>query len=141
MSAGACDVGRVSMAARPKSVMRTWPAPSIMMLAGLRSRCSTPRSCGGDNGAELVRELRACSGSRPMRRSSGQVLANHLPIVMNGRPSVSPMSYIRQTFLWEICRARRTSLWKPREAHGIGLDRADRNFSATGWPSLRSSAR
>ena len=30
--------------ARPKSVMRARPWPSSMMLAGLRSRCSTPRS-------------------------------------------------------------------------------------------------
>ena len=31
--------------AMPKSMISAWPSPSTMMLAGFRSRCTTPASC------------------------------------------------------------------------------------------------
>ena len=41
--ANSCAASAAAVA-MPKSVMRTLPSPSIITLAGLRSRCSTPRS-------------------------------------------------------------------------------------------------
>ena len=44
-------------AARPKSITRTWPAPSSMTFAGFRSRCSTPRSCAAARPAHSCRAM------------------------------------------------------------------------------------
>ena len=43
--------------AMPKSVMRTLPSPSIITLAGLRSRCRTPRSCAAATPAHSCRAI------------------------------------------------------------------------------------
>ncbi len=58
--------------ARPKSVILARPRPSIMTLAGFRSRCSTPSSCAAASPAHSCRAISTAlsSGSRPMRRSS-----------------------------------------------------------------------
>ena len=59
-------------AARPKSMMRTSPPASIMMLAGLKSRCSTPFACAAASPAHSFRAISIplSTGSRPMRFSS-----------------------------------------------------------------------
>ena len=59
--------------ARPKSMMRTRPRPSSMMLAGLRSRCSTPRACASPMPAHSWRATSRpfSRGSRPMRLTHG----------------------------------------------------------------------
>ena len=92
-----------------------------MMLAGLRSRCSTPRSCAAANPAQSCRAISSAlsSGSRPMRRSSdARSSPSTYSIVRNGSPSASPMSYTRHTFGCDTCRAMRTSLWNCASAHG-----------------------
>ena len=61
----------------PKSMM-TALSPSIMMLAGLRSRCTTPASCAASSPAATCRMILRASGtaSLPLRfRSCRQVLA------------------------------------------------------------------
>ena len=77
--------------ARPKSVMRTRPSPSSMMLAGLRSRCSTPCSCAAARPAQIWRAIsvaRSC-GKRPMRfSSSARSSPSTYSIVRKTRPSV-----------------------------------------------------
>ena len=50
-------VSSVAATASPKSVMRTRPRPSIMTLAGFRSRCSTPRSCAAASPAQSCRAI------------------------------------------------------------------------------------
>ena len=64
--------GRRGRSAMPKSVMRTLPSPSIITLAGFRSRCSTPRSCAAAMPAQSCRasSIALSCGIRPMRRSS-----------------------------------------------------------------------
>jgi hypothetical protein len=60
------------MAAMPKSVIRAFPRPSIMTLAGFRSRCSTPLSWAAARPAQSCRAIwmPLSFGRRPMRFSS-----------------------------------------------------------------------
>jgi hypothetical protein len=61
-----------AMAARPKSMISTWPRPSIMTLAGFRSRCSTPLAWAAASPAQSLRAISMAlsPGNRPMRRRS-----------------------------------------------------------------------
>ena len=63
---------RPASPANPKSVISTWPRPSSMMLAGFRSRCSTPLSWAAARPAHSRRAISSAlsPGRRPMRRSS-----------------------------------------------------------------------
>ena len=88
--------------ARPKSVIFARPRPSIITLAGLRSRCSTPSSCAAARPAQSCRAISTAlsSGSRPMRRSSD---ARSSPSTYSierkcAAVDLSPMSKTRQTF-------------------------------------------
>ena len=67
--------------------MRACPRPSIITFAGLRSRCSTPRSCAAASPAHSWRATSSAlaGGSRPMRRSS------------DARSSPSMYSIVRKT--------------------------------------------
>ncbi len=56
-------------------------------------------------------------------------------------PSASAMSYMRHTHWCVTWRARRTSLRKLASQTGFVAIDGLRNFSATVWPSVRSSAR
>src|SRR6266852_1337140 len=69
-----------AIAARPKSVSRTWPSPSIITLAGFRSRCRTPFVRRRDPGADLPGDfdrlfLREAPDAAQQRR---QILAVHV---------------------------------------------------------------
>ena len=131
-------------AARPKSIRRTLPAPSSITFAGFRSRCKTPRWCAAARPAQSCRAMSVAlsSGNRPMRLSD---VARSSPstnsIDRKMCPSTSPMSCTRQMFGWDTCRAVRTSLWNWASLIGSCPTLSGRNFSATGWPSRRSSAR
>ena len=99
--------------ARPKSVIRTLPRPSIMMLDGLRSRCTTPFSCAAYRPPHIWRanSTPLSVESRPIRRRR---LARSSPstnsIERKWCPSTSPTSYTRHTFGCDTVLASRTSL-------------------------------
>ena len=82
---------RSPTAARPKSMIRTSPAPSSMMLAGLRSRCSTPLACAA---ASPAHSLRAISSALIYRQPSdaaqqrGEILAVDVLHRQNSSPSL-----------------------------------------------------
>ena len=86
-----------------------------MMFCGFRSRWITPRSCAAARPAQSLRAVSSAlsAGRRPMRVSSdARSSPSTYSMEMNGIPSTSPMSYTRQTFGCETCRATRTSPWK-----------------------------
>ena len=98
----------------PKSAMRTWPRPSIMTFAGLRSRCSTPRSWAAPSPTHNCQAIwiALSPGSRPMRRNNdARSSPSTYSIEMNTSPSASLISYTRSTLGWVTLRASRTSFW------------------------------
>ena len=120
----------------PKSAMRTSPFPSSITFAGFRSRCSTPFSCAAAIPAHSCRAIcTALSGGiRPKRRSDeDRSSPSTYSIVRKRRPSASPRSYNRQTFLCDTCRATRSSLWNCAIRRSVAATPSGRNFSATGW--------
>ena len=80
--------------AMPKSMM-TACSPSIMMLAGLRSRCTTPASCAAANPAATCRMIASATGTGTLP-SRFSTVARSSPlmydIVMYLMPSISPRS-------------------------------------------------
>ena len=125
-------------------MMRTLPAPSSMMFAGFRSRCSTPRSCAAARPAQICRAismrlvLRQPADAAQQRRQILAVdvlhreeeLAVELADVVDAADVRVRDLPRRPHFVVEL-----------REPHGIAARDRGRNFSATGWPSRRSSAR
>ena len=99
---------------------------------------------GGQARAQLTREIERLV-LRAAARSAAAATPRSSPstysIVRNGRPSTSPTSYMRQTFLCATWRAKPDLGVELRQADGVGFDGSGRNFNATGWPSFRSSAR
>ena len=98
--------------ASPKSLMRTCPRPSIMMLAGFRSRCSTPTLCAAVRPAQSWRAIWSAfsSAGRPMRLSRDcRFSPSMYSIEKKWCPSTSPVSYTRHTLQCDTCRATRTS--------------------------------
>ena len=78
----------------PKSMM-TALSPSIMMLAGLRSRCTTPASCAASSPAATCRMILRASGtaSLPLRFSTvARSSPSRYDIVMYLMPRISPRS-------------------------------------------------
>ena len=98
---------------------------------------------GREAGADLPRDLERLvlrqTADTPQQRR--QILAVHVLHRQEEMSDASPMSYTRQTFGCDTCRAVRTSLWNCASRTGSWLSVSGRNFSATGWPSRRSSAR
>ena len=62
MMVPACVMLLLSIRAMPKSAIFTWPSSVIITLAGLMSRCTTPRSwlnCSPSSSASITRTVSA----------------------------------------------------------------------------------
>src|ERR1700739_753302 len=124
--------------------MRALPAPSSMMFAGFRSRCTTPRSCSAASPAQICRAISTALswGSLPMRRTSEERSSpSTYSIVRNGKPSAAPISNIRQTFGCDTWRATRTSEWNLPSAAASCDKASGKNLMASTWLNRKSSAR
>ena len=115
------------MPARPKSMISTSPRPSSMMLAGFRSRCSTPLSCAAASPAQILRAISSAlsEGRRPMRRSS------------DDRSSPSTYSIERKTLalgLADVVHAADVGMRDPaRDAHFVAEALERRSSSVCGF--------
>ncbi len=110
-----CEVGVAGPAvdsAIPKSMIIASSSTPIMMLAGFKSRWTTPALCASTRPETTARAMRItfCTGSRPSRF---KIVARSAPstygIVMYLIPPISPRSWMRTTFLWVTCRASSSS--------------------------------
>ena len=131
----------------PKSMISGSSSASIMMLAGFRSRCTTPASFAACNPATTPRAMRSTrptgsfpSFARTVERSSPSTYG----IVMYLMPLISPRSWMRTTFLWVTCLASSSSLLKRRSksraAAGSAATSGRTTFRATATPSSASQA-
>ena len=123
--------------------MRTRPRPSSITLAGLRSRCRTPRSCAAARPAQIWRAMSSAlsAGRRPMRRQQRrEVLAvdvlhrEEMPTrVSDDLADVEHAAHVRVRDLARDAdfgqKSLRTGADRRRGARG-------RNFSATGSTEL-----
>ena len=134
----------------PKSMMRAWSVPvSTMMLAGLRSRWTTPAWCAARSPDTTPRAtVSTCSTGRPPSfffRIEESSTPSTYGIVMYLMPSISPMSWMRTTFGWVTCRASRSSrlnrFSRSRAASGSLAISGRTILSATPTPSSSSQAR
>ena len=129
--------------ARPKSVMRTRPSASSMMLAGLRSRCSTPQSCAAARPAQIWRAISVARSreAADALQQPGQIFAvdqlhrqEHAAVVLADvvdAADVAVRHLARDAHLV-------VELGEPLR---ISATAGSRNFSATFCPRRRSSAR
>ena len=131
-----------AIAARPKSVMRTSPLPSIITLAGLRSRCSTPRSCAAASPAQswramLERLVLWQPADAPQQRR--QILAVHV-LHREERVAVGFADVVDAADVRVRDLAREANLVvELREARRIALERVAAGTSAR--PAARASGR
>ena len=90
---------------------------SIMMLAGLRSRCTTPALCASTRPAttcSAMMRIAGASAAVAQREERREVEAVDVHIVMYLMPLISPRSWMRTTFLWVTCRDSSSSRLKRR---------------------------
>ena len=103
-----CPLELSSRRAKPKSVMRAWPRPSIMTLAGFRSRCNTPFSWAAARPAPSCWAISSplSLGKRPMRRSKP---CRSSPSINSEVPIKSFLTaYVARSLLSDGPRSRRS---------------------------------
>ncbi len=141
--AGGPEVDR----AMPKSITRPSPSASTMMLAGLRSRCTTPARWAAPSPDATLRAMIITRGTASLP-SRLRMVARSSPsrngIVMYLRPSTSPMSWTRTMFLCVTLRASSSSCLNRcssiRAVSGSAATSGRTVFSATATPSSASQA-
>ena len=119
----------------------------IMMLAGFRSRWTTPTLWASTRPETTAREMRSTfgTGSRPSRLNIVERSApSTYGIVMYLIPSISPRSWMRTTFLWVTWRASSSSRLNRRSTSAAALASAITSgrmtLMATDTPSSASHA-
>ena len=133
--------------ATPKSITRPSPSALTMMLAGLRSRCTTPASCAASRPDTTLRASFMTRGTLSLP-SRLRMVARSSPstkgMVMYLTPSTSPMSWTRTMFLCVTLRASSSSCLKRRSSisavSGSAATSGRTVFSATATPSSASHA-
>ena len=120
--------------------MRAWPRPSIMTLAGLRSRCSTPLSCAAASPAHSCRAI--SSAFRPAAARSAAAATPDPPrrcTPSSGTRGPRRRRRRRPGTRSDATPSARCAL-RPagdRERRDRARASAGRNFSATGLPELQ----
>ena len=88
------DASRSAIFARPKSRTLTLPSGVILMFAGFRSRCTTPRSCAASSASAICRAIDNASsssiGPRAMRSASVSPSTSSRTIANVACPSLAP---------------------------------------------------
>ena len=130
----------------PKSMIRASSCASTMMLAGFKSRWTTPASCAARSPDTTPRTRSVQRSGMPSDAPSvSRIVARSRPstydIVMYLMPSISPRSWMRTTLLWVTSRASSSSRLKRRSTsravYGIARDLRPDHLERDRHPQLR----